>query len=357
MDTKKNKYTLFPIVYPTIYKLYEMAKASFWIPQEVDLTEDIKHWHTRLNNEEREYIKYILAFFAASDGIVIENLAYRFIAEITNSEGRNFYAMQAAIEAIHSESYSLMINTYVDDPDERNSLFNAIEESEPIKKKAEWAMQWTSDSCPMAKRILAFAIVEGVFFSGAFCSIYWLKDKGIMPGLSLFNDFISRDEGLHTDHACEQYKLCKQKLETSDIHEMLKSAIFVEDIFIDHALQFKLRGMNSEFMKQYVRFVADRLLTQIDVPKLYNATNPFPFMERISLDNKSNFFEARNAQYKKANVMNNDQMVKYQQMMDNMADGGDSDEVVKFAAFAGVSAKLEEWRSSTSTKLELSDDF
>lgn len=375
-NSNYSKYTLFPIRYKNIFQLYKTAEACFWMAEDIDITSDLRDWHTKLSSNERDYIKYILAFFAASDGIVIENVAKRFFNEIENSEGINFYAFQLAMEAIHSELYSLLIDVYINDPKEKNQLFNAIDELPVIKDKADWARRWTySEDTPLSQRIFAFAIVEGVFFSGAFCSIYWLKDRGVMPGLSLSNDFISRDEGLHMLHACEQYRIRKDKLPLKTINNMIKDAVEVEERFIREALKFKLKGMNAELMIQYVKFVADRLLTLIDCPKLYNAENPFDFMEKISLNIKENFFEQRNGQYQRSGILSNDAIKKihehYYKCEEEAKLGTDKPALELLTEFAKDNNIAEEdvkrWLSerkhnfeesdSRFRKLDLSDDY
>lgn len=301
------QYTYFPLKYPQIHELFQKQLANFWTVEEVDTTEDKKHWN-QLTNNEKEFIKYTLAFFASADGIVIENLGKRFFEDIKNSEGKAFYAFQMGMEAIHSIMYSVLIDTYITNPDEKNKMFNAIEEIEPIKTKAQWALKWINDSSSFAKRCVAFAIVEGVFFSAAFCSIYWLKDRGVCPGLCLSNDFIAADEGLHVQHAAEQYKIIisedpSQRLSEKEVHDMVKSAVEVEDVFVNEALTFKLKGMNAELMREYVRYVADHLLGMLGYSKLYNIQNPFDFMDRISMNQLNNFFEGRSSVYQRSGIM------------------------------------------------------
>lgn len=302
------QYTYFPIEYPQIHNLLQKQFANFWTVEEVDTSEDKKHWTQLLKANEKEFIKWTLAFFASADGIVIENLGKRFFEDINNSEGKAFYAFQMGMEAIHSLMYSVLIDTYVSDSKEKDKMFNAIEEIAPIKAKANWALKWISDESNYAKRCIAFAIVEGIFFSAAFCSIYWLKDRGVCPGLCLSNDFIARDEALHVEHACEQYKIIvnenpSMKLSTEEVHNMVKSAIETEDIFINEALKFKLKGMNAELMKEYVRYTANHLLGMLGYNKLYNVENPFDFMDRISMDQLNNFFEGRSSVYQRSGIM------------------------------------------------------
>jgi len=298
-------YTLYPIKNNKIFELYKRATASYWVPEEIDISEDKKDWNGQLTQKEKEFIKYILGFFAGSDGVVMENLVTDFYTKTKNSEGRNFYAFQIAMEAVHSELYSLLIDTYIQNDDEKNALFAATENMPVIKAKFDWALKWISPDHPWEQRLIAFAIVEGIFFSGAFCSIYWLKDRGLMPGLSLSNVLISRDEGLHTVHACEQYALVPQskKIPTNVIYEMIKEAVAIELDFVDDALKFNLPGMNAKLMKQYVRYVTDWLLTMLNCDKLYNDENPFEFMEKITMSTRENFFEGRNGEYQKSNVM------------------------------------------------------
>jgi ribonucleoside-diphosphate reductase subunit M2 len=302
------QYTYFPIEHPQIHELLQKQFANFWTVEEVDTSEDKKHWTQVLKTNEKEFIKWTLGFFASADGIVIENLGKRFFEDINNSEGKAFYAFQMGMEAIHSIMYSVLIDTYVSDPKEKAKMFNAIEEIPPIKAKADWALQWISDNSNFAKRCVAFAIVEGIFFSAAFCSIYWLKDRGVCPGLCLSNDFIARDEALHVEHACEQYKIGiandpKIKLSSDEVYSMVRSAIDTEDVFINEALKFRLKGMNADLMKEYVRYTADHLLGMLGYQKLYNVQNPFDFMDRISMDQLNNFFEGRSSVYQRSGIM------------------------------------------------------
>lgn len=298
----KNRFVLFPIEHHDIWKFYKQAEASFWTAEEVDLGQDLKDWE-KLNDGERHFISHVLAFFAASDGIVNENLVENFVAEVQYTEAKFFYGFQIAIENIHSEVYSLLIDTYVKDTKERNQLFNAIETLDCVKKKAEWALRWIAKAS-FAERLIAFAAVEGIFFSGSFCSIFWLKKRGLMPGLSFSNELISRDEGLHCDFACLLYNdHLVHKLPVATVTQIITDAVSIEKEFVTDALPVKLIGMNADLMSQYIEFVADRLLVALNCPKVYHATNPFDFMEMISLQGKTNFFEKRVGEYQKAGVM------------------------------------------------------
>jgi len=286
---------------------YQKHKASFWTPQEIDLQQDLAHWSS-LNDDERYFIKHVLAFFAASDGIVNENLVQNFYSEVQYPEARAYYAFQIAMETIHSETYKLLIETYVTDHDEQQSLFKAIETFPAIQKKADWALRWTDrDKATFAERLIAFVAVEGIFFSGSFCSIFWLKKKGLMPGLTFSNELISRDEGLHCDFAVNLYNNhIKFKLSKVRIEEILLSALDVEREFITESLSARLIGMNASLMTRYLEYVTDRLLIQLGCEKKFNARNPFDFMDMISLEGKTNFFEKRVSEYKKAGVMKNE---------------------------------------------------
>lgn len=298
----KTRFVLFPIKYPAIWEMYKKAEASFWTAEEVDLGSDLDHWRN-LTSDERYFISHILAFFAASDGIVNENLASRFSNEVQVPEARCFYGFQIAIENIHSEMYSLLIDTYIQDSYEKNRLLNAIETVPCVKKKAEWALKWINHTDSFAERLVAFACVEGIFFSSSFCSIYWLKKRGLMPGLTFSNELIARDEGMHTDFACLLYGMLENKLSEERVREILLNAVAIEQEFVTDALPVELIGMNSRLMCQYVEFVADRLMLELGYRKVFGSTNPFPFMEHISLQNKTNFFEARVGAYQKAGVM------------------------------------------------------
>ncbi|MFZ2907514.1 MAG: ribonucleotide-diphosphate reductase subunit beta [Cyclobacteriaceae bacterium] len=303
LKENKDRFVLFPIQKHDIWKFYKQAEASFWTAEEIDLSQDLKDWDA-MNDGERHFIKHVLAFFAASDGIVNENLAEHFVAEVQYTEAKFFYGFQIAIENIHSETYSLLIDTYVKDPKEKDGLFHAIETMDCVKKKAEWALRWI-DKGNFAERLIAFAAVEGIFFSGSFCSIFWLKKRGLMPGLSFSNELISRDEGLHCDFACHLYtKHVVNKLPEQTVIDVIKDAVEIEKEFVTDALPVNLIGMNAELMRQYIEFVADRLLNELISKKIYGATNPFDFMDMISLRGKTNFFEKRVAEYQKAGVLN-----------------------------------------------------
>ena len=298
------KYVMFPIQYHDIWSMYKKAVASFWTVEEVDLSKDMDDWE-KLKDDEKYFIKHVLAFFAASDGIVNENLVERFGQEVQIPEARSFYGFQVAIENIHSEMYSLLIDTYIRDPTERDYLFNAIENMPPVRKKADWALNWiAADNATFGERIIAFASVEGIFFSGSFAAIFWLKKRGVMPGLTFSNELISRDEGLHTDFACLMFKHLINKPTEARIKEIVTDAVKIEQEFLTDALPVKLIGMNSELMCQYIEFVADRLLVELNCEKIWNSENPFPFMDMINMEGKTNFFEKRVGEYQKAGVMN-----------------------------------------------------
>lgn len=301
LKENKGRFTLFPVEHDDIWILYKKALASFWIVEEIDFTLDIQHWEEKLNDNERHFIKNVLAFFAGSDGIVNENLAVNFYNEVQIPEMRNLYATQIQIEAIHSECYSLMIDSYIKDPQEKLFLFNAIENIPAVKKKAEWALKWI-DNGSFPERLLAFAAVEGVFFSGSFCAIFWLKSKGLMPGLSMANQFISRDESLHCESAILLYSKLSQKLPQETVHDIYRQAYEIEKEFITESLPVSLIGMNSKLMCEYIQYVIDYWLVKIGYSKIYNVKNPFAFMEYISLENKTNFFEKRVSEYSKAHI-------------------------------------------------------
>ncbi len=299
----KDRFVLFPIQHDDIWSFYKKAEASFWTAEEIDLSPDLIDWENKLNDDEKHFIKHVLAFFAASDGIVNENLAENFLAEVQYTEAKFFYGFQVAIENIHSETYSLLIDTYIRDTAEKNYLFSAIDSIECVRKKADWALRWI-DQGSFAERLIAFAAVEGIFFSGSFCSIFWLKKRGLMPGLSFSNELISRDEGLHCDFACLLYNNhVVNKLSQQTVIDIILDAVEIEKEFILDALPVRLIGMNSELMSQYIEFVADRLLAELNCPKQFNVTNPFDFMDMISIQGKTNFFEKRVAEYQKAGVM------------------------------------------------------
>ena len=306
LEENKNRFVIFPIEHHDIWEWYKKCEASFWTAEEIDLSEDLNDWKSKLSDDERYFIKHILAFFAASDGIVNENLAENFVNEVQYSEAKFFYGFQIMMENIHSETYSLLIDTYVKDPEEKDILFNAIETFPAIKKKADWALKWI-ESDSFAERLIAFAAVEGIFFSGAFCSIFWLKKRGLMPGLSFSNELISRDEGVHCDFAVHLHnKHLVNKVSSKRIKEILLDALNIEREFITESLPISLIGMNSKLMTQYLEFVTDRLLVELNCEKEYNVTNPFDFMDMISLQGKTNFFEKRVSEYQKAGVLNND---------------------------------------------------
>lgn len=300
LQNQNNKYTTFPIVYKDIWEFYENHEKAVWFAREIDLTTDIKDWR-RLNEDEQYFIKHILAFFAASDGIVMENLAARFSNEIQIAEARAFYSIQTFMENVHSITYSLLIDTYIQNKDEKLKLFNAVENIPAVKNKALWAIKWINSEEDFATRLIAFAIVEGVFFSGAFCSIYWIADKGIMKGLCMSNEFIARDENLHTMFAVLLYtKYIVNKIPQEKIHNIFKEAVDIEKEFITDALPCSLIGMNSNMMLEYIEFVADRLIKQLGYAPIWGTTNPFPFMEKIALENYSNFFDTRVSEYQKS---------------------------------------------------------
>jgi len=297
-----NRFVIFPIEHKDLWDMYKKHMAVFWTAEEVDLSKDVAQWQT-LSENERHFIKYILGFFAGSDGIVMENLATRFMREVQIPEAKFFYNCQNIMEAVHSETYSLLIDTYIEDKYEKLDILRAIETIPCVQKKADWAMQWINNGqASFATRLLAFAAVEGIFFSGAFCSIFWLKQRNLMPGLTVSNEFIARDEGLHCEFACLLYSKLTNKLSKSMAHKIIRDAVKIEKHFITKALPCELIGMNAKLMSQYIEYVADRLLLQLGYPKAYSATNPFPFMERISMEGKDNFFEKRVSTYAKATV-------------------------------------------------------
>ena len=306
LKENKDRFVIFPIKHHDLWEWYKKCEASFWTAEEIDLHQDLTDWKTKLNDDERYFIKHILAFFAASDGIVNENLAENFVNEVQYSEAKFFYGFQIMMENIHSETYSLLIDTYVKDDAEKDKLFNAIETFPAIKKKADWALKWI-ESDSFAERLIAFAGVEGIFFSGAFCSIFWLKKRGLMPGLTFSNELISRDEGVHCDYAVHLHNNhLVNKVPKERITEILTDALEIEKEFITESLPVSLIGMNAKLMTQYLEFVTDRLLVELQCEKIYNVTNPFDFMDMISLQGKTNFFEKRVSEYQKAGVLNND---------------------------------------------------
>lgn len=301
-----NRFVMFPIKYDDIWAMYKKQIDCFWRAEEIDLSKDLNHWET-LTADEKHFVSMILAFFAASDGIVLENLAQRFMSDVQISEARAFYGFQIAMENIHSQTYSLLIETYIKDKEQKHKLFNAIENYPCIKKKSDWAQRWINDNrSSFATRLVAFACIEGIFFSGSFCSIFWLKKRGLMPGLTFSNELISRDEALHCEFAILLYSKLEKKVAKTKIHDIIKECVEIETEFICEALPCKLIGMNSELMTQYIQFVADRLCVQLGYPKIYNATNPFAFMELISIEGKTNFFERKVGDYALANVKKSD---------------------------------------------------
>ena len=300
-----NRYVMFPIKDDQIWEMYKKQEDLFWRAQEVDLSKDLKHWES-LNDNERYFISMILAFFAASDGIVLENLGTRFMAEVQLSEARAFYGLQIAMENIHSIMYSTLIETYITDKEQKAKLFNALNEFPCIRKKGDWAIKWINDKrSSFATRLVAFACVEGIFFSGAFCAIFWLKKRGLMPGLTLSNEFISRDEALHTEFAILLHSKLEKPLKKQKIHEIIKESVDIESEFINEALNCRLIGMNNILMQQYIEFVADRLSVQLGGDKIYDVKNPFDWMENISIEGKTNFFERTVSEYSLATKVEN----------------------------------------------------
>lgn len=298
-----DRFVLFPIKYGTIWEWYKKSVASFWTAEEVDLTQDINDWENKLTDNDRKFIKHVLAFFAASDGIVNENLVINFMREVQIPEARCFYGFQVAIENIHAEMYSLLIDTYIKDPKEKDFLFNALQNLECVSKKGQWALRWIDNAPSFAHRLIAFAAVEGIFFSGSFCSIYWLKKRGLMPGLTFSNELISRDEGMHCDFACLLYSMLENKLDPAEVKAIITEAVEYEKEFVTDALPVSLIGMNAELMGQYIEFVADRLLMSLGCEKAYGTANPFSWMDMISIQGKTNFFEKRVGDYAKAGLM------------------------------------------------------
>jgi ribonucleoside-diphosphate reductase beta chain len=306
LKENKDRFVIFPIKHQDIWEWYKKQEACIWTAEEIDLHTDLNDWNNKLNNDEKYFIKHILAFFAASDGIVNENLAENFVGEVQYPEAKFFYGFQIMMENIHSETYSLLIDTYVKDEAEKHELFHAIETFPAIKEKAEWALKWI-ESDSFAERLIAFAAVEGIFFSGSFCSIYWLKKRGLMPGLTFSNELISRDEGMHCDFAVHLHTHhIINKVPKARIKEILTDALNIERKFITESLPASLIGMNATLMTQYLEFVTDRLLVELGCDRVYNSSNPFDFMDMISLQGKTNFFEKRVAEYQKAGVMNSD---------------------------------------------------
>jgi len=304
LQDNPGRFVLFPIEHHDLWKLYKQQEACFWTAEEIDLAQDINDWDNKLNDDEQHFVKHVLAFFAASDGIVNENIAMNFVNAVQYTEAKFFYGFQIMMENIHSETYSLLIDSYIKDKEEQNKLFRAVETIPAIKKKADWAMKFIEKGS-FAERLIAFAAVEGIFFSGSFCSIFWLKKRGLMPGLTFSNELISRDEGMHCDYACHLYNNhIDNKLSKERIKEIICGALEIEKEFILEALPVRLIGMNSDLMAQYLEFVTDRLLDALGVPKVYNSENPFDFMQNIALQGKTNFFEKRVAEYQKAGVNN-----------------------------------------------------
>ncbi|PKX97521.1 ribonucleotide-diphosphate reductase subunit RNR2 [Aspergillus novofumigatus IBT 16806] len=323
LQENPHRFVLFPIKYHEIWQMYKKAEASFWTAEEIDLSKDLHDWNNRLNDDERYFISHVLAFFAASDGIVNENLLERFSNEVQVPEARCFYGFQIMIENIHSETYSLLIDTYIKEPKQRTYLFDAIDTIPCIAKKAQWAMTWISDKeSTFAQRLVAFAAVEGIFFSGSFASIFWLKKRGLMPGLTFSNELISRDEGLHTDFACLLFSHLNHRPDKKVVEDIIVEAVAIEQEFLTDALPVALLGMNSKLMCQYIEFVADRLLVALGNKKYYNSPNPFDFMESISLAGKTNFFEKRVGDYQKAGVMASTKKDASQDTAKDANDGG-----------------------------------
>ena len=310
LSEEEKRYVIFPVQQEPIWQMYKKAVSSFWTPEEIDLSKDMDDY-TKLKDEEQHFIKNVLAFFAASDGIVNENLVERFCNEVQVLEAKFFYGFQVAIENIHSETYSLLIDTYIKDTLEKDRLLNAIETIPSVKKKADWALKWISDdTSSFGKRVIAFAAVEGIFFSGSFCSIFWLKKRGLMPGLSFSNELISRDEGLHTEFAVLMYSMLKEKPDETTIKKIIQEAVEIEKEFITESLPCSLIGMNKNLMSQYIEYVADRLLQMLKIGPVYKTQNPFEWMELISVQGKTNFFEKRVGEYANKANPNKDVEVK-----------------------------------------------
>ena len=303
LQENPDRFVLFPIKHDTIWEWYKKSVASFWTVEEVDLTQDMNDWETKRTDNDRKFIKHVLAFFAASDGIVNENLVLNFMREVQIPEARCFYGFQVAIENIHAEMYSLLIDTYIKDAKEKDFLFNALQNLECVSKKGNWALRWIENAPSFAHRLIAFAAVEGIFFSGSFCAIYWLKKRALMPGLTFSNELISRDEGMHCDFACLLYSMLENKLDPEEVKAIITEAVVFEKEFVTDALPVSLIGMNAELMSEYIEFVADRLLLSLGCEKAYGTANPFPWMDMISIQGKTNFFEKRVGDYQKAGVM------------------------------------------------------
>lgn len=297
--TSSERYVLFPIKYPDLFKMYKKAASVYWVAEEINFAQDLKHLD-KMTDDEKYFVNHVLAFFAGSDGIVIENLGGRFSTEVNIPEAKQFYAFQSAMEAVHSETYSLLIDTYCKNDVEKEKLFKAIEIFPAISEKAEWAIKWINNKeASFAQRLIAFAIVEGVFFSASFCAIFWLKERGLLPGLSFANQLISRDESLHTEFACMLYQYLENKVPVEIVHDMMKEAVDIEDKFINESIRCSMIGMNSILMKDYICYIADRVLVMLGYPKIYNKENPFQFMEYSAVDGKSNFFEILPTEYSK----------------------------------------------------------
>jgi len=308
LSPNDNRFVVFPIEYPDIWEMYKKQVDCFWRAEEIDLSKDVDHWNT-LTPDEKHFLSFILAFFAASDGIVLENLAVRFMADVQISEARAFYGFQIAMENIHGQTYSLLIDTYIKDQNEKMHLFRALQHYPCIKKKGDWAQKWIADNrSSFATRLVAFACIEGIFFSGAFCSIFWMKKRGLMPGLTFSNELISRDEALHCEFAILLYGKMQKKVAKARIYEIIREAVEIEIEFICEALPCRLIGMNANLMTQYIQFVADRLVVQLGYDKIYNVGNPFDFMELISIESKTNFFERRVSDYALAEKTKTDDM-------------------------------------------------
>lgn len=298
----KKRFVLFPIMYNNIYQLYKKAESSFWTAHEIDLSKDLNDW-VKLNDDEKHFIKNIIGFFAGSDGIIMENLAARFMNEIQIPEARAFYSYQIFNESIHSETYSLLIDTYIKDNEEKEKIFNSIESNSCVQKKAQWAYKWIENKeVSFATRLVAFSIVEGIFFSGSFCAIYWIKKRGLLPGLTFSNELISKDEGMHCEFAILLYSMIENKIDEKVVHEIFIEAVDIEKEFITDSISCNMIGMNAVLMKEYIEFVSDRLLVQLGYNKIWNTENPFDFMELISLRPKSNFFEVRVGEYSKSKI-------------------------------------------------------
>lgn len=302
LTASNDRFTMFPVKYNELWQLYKEAVASFWTVDEVNLSDDLPYWE-KLNKDEKFFISRVLAFFAASDGIVLENLALRFIGDVQIPEARAFYCVQMAIETIHSEQYSLLIDVYVKNPAEKHEMFHAIDTIPCVKQKADWAARWIAADRSFAERLVAFACVEGIHFSGSFCAIFWLKKRGLMPGLCFANELIARDEGLHTTFACQLYETLQEKLSFQTVKEIVTDAVRIEQVFICEALPCSLIGINAGLMSEYIEFVADRLCQQLGYQAIYGTSNPFLFMDMLSLDGKANFFEKQVSQYQKAGVI------------------------------------------------------